>query len=225
MNDLLAKNEEAFNNLESPEQKIEFISGLLDEESRQTYLSLPPKIQAQLIWDRDPHGNVQVSRIETEVLMMEMVNSRLNKMKKEGKYEGKFSAQHHFFGYEGRCAPPSNFDADYTYSLGYGAVVLIKAGKTGYMSSISNITLGYEKWEAGGIPITMLLNMEQRHGQQKPVIRKALVELDGVPFQTMENSRKEWSVEDSYVYPGPIQYAGPSEVCDVLNHTLVLEER
>ncbi|MEG0994252.1 MAG: diphosphate--fructose-6-phosphate 1-phosphotransferase, partial [Bacteroidales bacterium] len=168
-------------------------------------------------------GNVQVSLIETEKLLGEMVARRLSEMKKEGKYNGKFAPQYHFFGYEGRCAAPSNFDADYCYSLGFNAAMLIGAGKTGYMSSIKNLTAPAAEWIAGGIPITMMMNMERRHGEMKPVIQKALVKLDGAPFKAFAGMRGEWAKTTSYIYPGPIQYFGPTEVCDQPTITLQLE--
>ena len=175
-------------------------------------------------YDRDPHGNVQVSLIETEKLLSRMVAEKLAAWKKEGKYVGKFSAQHHFFGYEGRCAAPSNYDADYCYSLGFNASRLIANGKTGYMSIIKNTTAPAAEWIAGGVPITMMMNIERRNGANKPVIRKALVELDGAPFKFFASKRDEWAKETSYVYPGPIQYWGPSEVCDQTTKTLQLEQ-
>ena len=185
--------------------------------------SLPADVASQLALDRDPHGNVQVSLIETEKLLSKMVGKRLKEMKADGKYDGKFSAQHHFFGYEGRCAAPSNFDADYCYSLGYNASRLIAAGKTGYMSVIKNTTAPAAEWIAGGVPITMMMNLERRSGKMKPVIRKALVELDGAPFKYFAAHRDEWANETCYVYPGAIQYWGPTEVCDQPTQTLKLE--
>jgi len=176
-----------------------------------------------LTLDRDPHGNVQVSLIETEKLLAEMVAGRLAALKKEGKYKGKFAPQTHFFGYEGRCAAPSNYDADYCYSLGYTASCLINAGKTGYMSSVRNTTAPADQWIAGGIPITMMMNLEKRHGAMKPVIQKALVKLDGKPFKTFAASRDAWATQTHYIYPGPIQYFGPTEVCDEPTKTLQLE--
>ncbi len=173
--------------------------------------------------DRDPHGNVQVSRIETEKLLIDMVAVRLAAMKQEGKYPGAFSTQAHFFGYEGRCAPPSNFDADYAYTLGYIGAALIAGGLTGYMSGVRNMTQPADQWEAAGVPLTMLMNIERRHGKDKPVIQKALVELNGKPFQKLADNRREWGIEDRYLFPGPIQYFGPAEVCDAPNKTLVLE--
>ena len=181
-------------------------------------------VARQLSLDRDPHGNVQVSLIETEKLLSEMVGKKLSEWKAEGKYVGKFAAQHHFFGYEGRCAAPSNYDADYCYSLGYTASCLIAAGKTGYMSSVRNTTAPADKWIAGGIPVTMMMNMEKRHGEMKPVIQKALVKLDGAPFKKFAANRDEWAMTTSYVYPGPIQYFGPTEVCDEPTKTLQLEQ-
>ena len=196
----------------------------LTATSAAVYASLPETIAKQLTLDRDPHGNVQVSLIETEKLLIEMVKTRLAAMKAEGKFVGKFSGLGHFFGYEGRCAAPSNFDADYCYSLGFNAAQLIAAGKTGYMSLIRNTTAPAEQWIAGGVPVTMMMNMERRHGEMKPVIRKALVELEGAPFKELAKNRAAWAIETAYVYPGPIQYFGPSEVCDQPTKTLKLEQ-
>lgn len=173
--------------------------------------------------DRDPHGNVQVSKIETEKLLIEMISTRLDELKSQGEYIGKFNAQSHFFGYEGRCAFPSNFDADYCYSLGYNAFALINFGLTGYLSSIRNLTSPACDWIAGGVPLTMMMNMEKRHGEMKPVIQKALVELDGPVFKVLEENRENWAMNDCYIFPGAIQYFGPSEVCDVTTCTLQLE--
>lgn len=224
LNDLLAHNDD-FNALETDDEKRQYVKGMLSADSREVYNSLPKGIAKQLTLDRDPHGNVQVSLIETEKLLIEMVAKRLAQLKAEGKYKGKFSAINHFFGYEGRCAIPSNFDADYTYSLGYTASVLISAGKTGYMSSVRNLTAPAAEWIAGGVPITMMMNMERRHGKMKPVIQKALVRLDGAPFQYFAKHRVDWADEkQSYVYPGPVQYYGPSEVCDQPTRTLLLEK-
>ena len=196
----------------------------LTAESAAVYNSLPDAIAKQLTLDRDPHGNVQVSLIETEKLLIEMVGKRLAEMKVEGKYNGKFAGLAHFFGYEGRCAAPSNFDADYCYSLGVNAAQLIGAGKTGYMSSIRNTTALAEEWIAGGVPVTMMMNMERRHGKMKPVIQKALVRLDGAPYKKLAANRDKWAKETCYVYPGPIQYWGPTEVCDQPTKTLQLEQ-
>ncbi len=224
LNDLLAHNDD-FNALETDDEKRQYVKGMLSAESREVYNSLPKGIAKQLTLDRDPHGNVQVSLIETEKLLIEMVAKRLAQLKAEGKYKGKFSAINHFFGYEGRCAIPSNFDADYTYSLGYTASVLISAGKTGYMASVRNLTAPAAEWIAGGVPITMMMNMEKRHGKMKPVIQKALVELDGAPFKYFAANRADWADEkQSYVYPGPVQYYGPTEVCDLPTRTLLLEQ-
>lgn len=206
------------------EKKIALISSKLQAENAKVFKSLPASIQSQLLADRDPHGNVQVSRIETEKLLTEMVEAQLAKLKKEGTYKGKFSALAHFFGYEGRCAAPSNFDADYCYSLGYNAFALIQAGLTGYLSSIRNLTQSADKWVAGGIPLTMLMNMEKRHGEMKPVIQKALVKLDGPVFKALEDNREKWAMEDHYLFPGPVQYFGPSEVADITTKTLQLEK-
>ncbi len=224
LNDLMAEKEEEFSNIESHQEKREFISEALSKDTSVVYSSLPNDIADQLIMDRDPHGNVQVSRIETEKLLIQMVEERLKKMRKKGKFHGKFASQNHFFGYEGRCASPSNFDADYTYALGYTAAVLIAEGKTGYMSSVRNTTAVAEEWIAGGVPTTMMMNMERRHGQMKPVIQKALVELDGAPFKSFKANREDWALNTKYIYPGPIQYFGPSEVCDQPTKTLLLEK-
>ena len=223
LNDFLAENETEFKAINKSEQRTYIISKLSKENS-ELYASLPEGVARQLTLDRDPHGNVQVSLIETEKLLAEMVGNRLAEWKKEGKFTGKFTSQTHFFGYEGRCAAPSNYDADYCYSLGYTASCLISAGKTGYMSSIQNTTAPAEKWIAGGIPITMMMNMERRHGEMKPVIQKALVKLDGAPFKEFAANRDMWAINTDYVYPGPIQYFGPTEVCDQPTKTLKLEQ-
>ena len=206
------------------EEQIAFVESNIAPENLAILKSLPADVARQLCLDRDPHGNVQVSLIETEKLLSRMVATKLAAWKKEGKFVGKFSAQHHFFGYEGRCAAPSNYDADYCYSLGYNASRLIANGKTGYMSIIKNTTAPAAEWIAGGVPITMMMNMERRSGAMKPVIRKALVELDGAPFKFFAAHRDEWAKTTSYVYPGPIQYWGPSEVCDQCTKTLALEQ-
>ena len=224
LNDLLAQEAEAFGKLTDADAKTAFVAARLSAGCAAVFQSLPKGIQAQLCNDRDPHGNVQVSLIETEKMLAAMVKARLAEMAAEGKYNGKFSTQTHFFGYEGRCAAPSNYDADYCYSLGYTAAALIGAGKTGYMANVRNTMRPASEWIAGGIPITMLMNVERRHGHDKPVIRKALVELDGKPFQTFAAHRAEWATETAYVYPGPIQYFGPSEVCDQVTRTLELEK-
>ena len=224
LNELLAHNED-FDALNTEEEKRQFVKSLLTPDSLQIYRSLPKGIAKQLTLDRDPHGNVQVSLIETEKLLIEMVAKRLAQLKAEGKYKGKFSAINHFFGYEGRCAIPSNFDTDYTYSLGYTASILISEGKTGYMASIRNLTSPASEWIAGGVPITMMMNMERRNGELKPVIQKALVRLDGAPFKFFKSVREDWADEStSYIYPGPIQYYGPTEVCDQPTRTLQLEQ-
>lgn len=223
LNDLLAHNDE-FNALATDEAKNAFVASKLTPASSEVFVALPAAFAKQLTLDRDPHGNVQVSKIETEKLLIEMVEAKLKTMKAEGKYKGKFAAQNHFFGYEGRCAAPSNFDADYCYSLGYNAALLIGQGKTGYMSSIRNTQKPASEWIAGGVPVTMMMNMERRHGKMKPVIQKALVRLDGAPFKAFEAKRAEWAVKTSYVYPGPIQYFGPTEVCDQPTKTLAIEK-
>ena len=223
LNDFLAHNGEEFAAVDKAEQR-QYIIDHLTAENAAIYASLPEGVARQLSLDRDPHGNVQVSLIETEKLLSEMVSNKLAAWKKEGKYVGKFAPQHHFFGYEGRCAAPSNFDADYCYSLGYTASMLIANGKTGYMSSVRNTTAPAAEWIAGGVPITMMMNMERRHGEMKPVIQKALVKLDGAPYKKFAACREEWAKETAYVYPGPIQYFGPTEVCDEPTKTLQLEQ-
>ena len=201
-----------------------FVLEKLSATNAALYESLPEGVAKQLTLDRDPHGNVQVSLIETEKLLSEMVAAKLAAWKKEGKFNGKFAAQHHFFGYEGRCAAPSNYDADYCYALGTSAAQLVANGKTGYMAIVKNTTAPASEWVAGGVPITMMMNMERRHGAMKPVIRKALVRLDGAPFKEFAANREEWAEKTSFVYPGPIQYFGPTEVCDQCTMTLKLEQ-
>ena len=223
LNDLLATHGADYKDLDKDAQR-QYILSHLSEANKATFETLPEGVARQLSLDRDPHGNVQVSLIETEKLLSEMVGDKLAQWKEEGKYTGKFSALHHFFGYEGRCAAPSNFDADYCYALGTSAAQLIANGKTGYMAIVKNTTAGTDQWKAGGVPITMMMNMERRNGEMKPVIRKALVELDGKPFKTFAAHRDEWAKNTCYVYPGPIQYWGPSEVCDQTTKTLALEQ-
>ncbi|MBN2635472.1 MAG: diphosphate--fructose-6-phosphate 1-phosphotransferase [Prolixibacteraceae bacterium] len=226
LNDLLAegtKTAEIFQGIRRSYRR-EWIAEKITPESAEVFRSLPSGIANQLTLDRDPHGNVQVSLIETEKLLGEMVKVRLDEMKKAGEFVGKFGTQYHFFGYEGRCAAPSNFDADYCYSLGYTASFLISEGKTGYMSSVRNLTAPAEQWIAGGVPITMMMNMEKRHGHMKPVIQKALVELDGAPYKYFVSKRGEWGLNTMFVYPGPIQYFGPTQVCDQTTETLKLEK-
>ncbi len=223
LNDLLAAHGADYKDLDKDAQR-QYILSHLSEANKATFETLPEGVARQLSLDRDPHGNVQVSLIETEKLLSEMVGDKLTQWKEEGKYTGKFAAQHHFFGYEGRCAAPSNFDADYCYALGTSAAQLIANGKTGYMAIVKNTTAGTDQWKAGGVPITMMMNMERRNGEMKPVIRKALVELDGKPFKTFAAHRDEWAKNTCYVYPGPIQYWGPSEVCDQTTKTLALEQ-
>ncbi|MBR3567864.1 MAG: diphosphate--fructose-6-phosphate 1-phosphotransferase [Salinivirgaceae bacterium] len=222
LNDMLAANQAEFDKV-ADDQKIDYVVKHLSKENAAIFESLPVAVSRQLALERDPHGNVQVSLIETEQLLAEMVGKKLAEWKKSGKFVGKFATQHHFFGYEGRCAAPSNFDADYCYSLGYTASMLIGAGKTGYMSSVRNTTEPADKWISGGIPITAMMNMEKRNGKMKPVIQKALVKLDGGPFKYFASKRDEWAINTDFVYPGPIQYFGPSEVCDQPTHTLLLE--
>ncbi len=225
LNDLLAHHEAEVNVIETNKEKRDFVAAKLSADVAEVFKSLPNNFANQLMLDRDPHGNVQVSMIETEKLLIDMVKAKLKKMKKEDGYVGKFSAQGHFFGYEGRCAAPSNFDADYCYSLGYTASVLIAEGKTGYMASVRNLTASADEWVAGGVPVTMMMNMERRHGEMKPVIQKALVELDGAPFKALASKRDDWAINTKYVYPGPIQYFGPTEVCDLTTKTLIEESK
>ena len=225
INDLLAGSKaDAFNALPNWAAKYEFIQNGLSAESFAVFAILPQTIQQQLFLERDPHGNVQVSLIESEKLFSALVKDVLAERKANGTYNGKFNALHHFFGYEGRCAFPSNFDADYCYSLGYNAFMLIQYGYNGYLSKVSNLSKPAEEWVAGGMPITKMMNMERRHGEDKPVIRKALVELEGKPFKYFEAHRDVWAVETAYTYPGAIQYYGPTEVCDLTTRTLALEK-
>ena len=223
LNDLLAAHGADYKDLDKEAQR-KYIIEHLSKENAATFETLPADVARQLSLDRDPHGNVQVSLIETEKLLSAMCEARLAEMKKEGKYVGKFAAQHHFFGYEGRCAAPSNFDADYCYALGTSAAQLIANGKTGYMAIVKNTTAPADQWIAGGVPITMMMNMERRNGEMKPVIRKALVELDGAPFKEFASKRDVWARETAFVYPGPIQHWGPTEVCDQPTKTLALEQ-
>ena len=225
INELLAGSKaDAFNALESWAEKYAFIEKGLSKESMAVFEILPQAIQQQLFLERDPHGNVQVSLIESEKLFAALVGDKMKARKAAGTYTGKYATQTHFFGYEGRCAFPSNFDADYCYSLGYNAFMLIQYGFNGYLSKVSNLSRPAEEWVAGGMPITKMMNIERRHGEDKPVIKKALVELDGKPFKYFEAHRDEWAVETSYIFPGAIQYYGPTEVCDLTTRTLALEQ-
>ncbi|MDR2509827.1 MAG: diphosphate--fructose-6-phosphate 1-phosphotransferase [Spirochaetaceae bacterium] len=223
INDIIPAHKDEFAALEGFKSQLAFLEKKLCAESIAVLKNIPEEIAKQLLLDRDSHGNVQVSRIETEKLLMEMIAVRLNKMKKDGCYKGAFSPLGHFFGYEGRAAAPSNFDADYCYSLGYSAFMLIAAGLTGYISSVRNLREPASEWQAGGIPLTMMMNMEKRHGSKKPVIKKALVDLEGRPFNAFAASRDYWAVNTSFVYPGAIQYYGPADVCDSITITLGLE--
>ena len=225
INELLAGSKaDAFNALPTWEEKYAFIEKGLTKESMEVFAILPQTIQQQLFLERDPHGNVQVSLIESEKLFSALVKDKLAARKAAGTYNGKFSPLHHFLGYEGRCAFPSNFDADYCYSLGYNAFMLIQYGYNGYLSKVSNLSAPASEWVAGGMPITKMMNIERRHGEDKPVIKKALVELDGAPFKFFEAHREEWALDTCFVYPGAIQYYGPSEVCDITTVTLALEQ-
>lgn len=225
INELLAGSKaEAFNALHNWKEKYAFIEKGLSQEAMAVFAILPEGIQQQLFLERDPHGNVQVSLIESEKLFSAIVKAKLEERKAAGTYKGKFNALHHFFGYEGRCAFPSNFDADYCYSLGYNAFMLIQYGYNGYLSKVSNLSKSADEWVAGGMPITKMMNIERRHGEDKPVIRKALVELDGKPFKFFEAHREQWAKETCYTYPGAIQYYGPAEVCDLTTRTLALEK-
>jgi pyrophosphate--fructose-6-phosphate 1-phosphotransferase len=223
LNDAMAERAEEFSQISSFIDQFYWLSRQISEPSYKLLQTLPPEIARELLMDRDPHGNVQVSRIETEKLLIGMVEKKLAAMKAADLYRGKFSALGHFFGYEGRCAFPSNFDADYCYSLGFAAFVLIASGLTGYLSSVRNLTAPAEEWIAGGVPLTMMMNMEQRQGVQKPVIKKALVDIEGRPFKAFDEGRGVWAVKTSFLYPGAIQYFGPPEVCDQPSKTLKLE--
>ena len=223
INDLLAKQADEFTTLNTPADKVFFMRKYLTADSYKTFSLLPADIQQQLMMDRDPHGNVQVSRIESEKLLSSIVEAKLKERKEAGTYVGKFSTLHHFFGYEGRCAFPSNFDSDYCYSLGYNAFLLISNGYTGYLSRIKNLASPADEWTAGGMPITKMMNIERRHGEDKPVIKKALVELDGKPFTYFASKREEWAEKTCFTYPGAIQYYGPASVCDAPTRTLALE--
>ena len=224
LNDIMAslESDSSFTSA-SASEKFSIVKSKLSSENAKVYASLPALIKTQLLADRDPHGNVQVSKIETEKLLIEMISSRLDEMKSAGQFSGKFSAQSHFFGYEGRCAFPSNFDADYCYSLGFNAFALINFGLTGYLSSVRNLTQPADQWIAGGVPLTMMMNMEKRHGEMKPVIQKALVRLDGPVFKQLQDNREDWAMNDRYLFPGAVQYFGPSSVCDITTVTLQLE--
>jgi len=225
LNDKMALKKDEFESLHGFEEKKAWLQSNLSANSFSAFDALPAAIADQFLADRDPHGNVQVSRIDTEKLLALSVDKRLAEMKKEGTYCGKFSSYTHFFGYEGRCAFPSNFDADYCYALGYNAFILIANGVTGYLSSVRNLVKAAKEWTAGGVPLTMMMNMEQRHGSKKPVIKKALVELNGKPFKKFASQREKWAVKTSYLFPGAIQYFGPAEVCDKPSETLLLEQK
>ena len=224
LNDLMAQHADYFKKLASTEEKLHYLASKLSDQSAKAFATLPSAIQWQLLEDRDPHGNVQVSRIETEKLLIDMIGEQLREWKDEGSYQGKFQSQAHFFGYEGRCAAPSNFDADYCYSLGYTAAALAIAGRTGYMARVSNLAEPAANWEAGGVPLSGLMAIERRHGKDTPVIKKCLVDTGGKPFLAFAARRDLWARENYYQYPGPIQYFGPSEVSDRVNITLVLEK-
>jgi pyrophosphate--fructose-6-phosphate 1-phosphotransferase len=225
LNDVMAGNGQEFSKIKSFSDQVNWLGKELSVESHILLETLPPEIARQLLLDRDPHGNVMVSQIDTEKLLINMVSKQLAKLKVSGAYKGKFSALGHFFGYEGRCAFPSNFDADYCYSLGYSAFVLIASGLTGYIANVKNLTAEASAWVAGGVPLTMMMNMEQRHGSKKPVIKKALVDLQGGPFKAFAAARDEWAVKTMFHYPGAIQYYGPPEVCDQPTKTLKLEHQ
>ena len=224
LNTILAEHANYFSTLHTFEDQSEWVNKNLSRDTSYVFSTLPNNIQRQLLMDRDPHGNVQVSRIETEKLLIEMTEDRLNELKAQGEFKGKFSTQHHFFGYEGRAAFPSNFDANYTYALGYNAYLLISFSLTGYITSIRNLSRPAEQWVPGGIPITMMMNLERRHGKMKPVIKKAMVDLEGKPFKTFAASRGEWALKTSYAYPGAIQYFGPDEVCNEPPMSIKLEQ-
>lgn len=224
LNDILARDAEYFGTLKTVDDQREWVNRELSKDSSYVFSALPRGIQMQLLDDRDPHGNVQVSRIDTEKLLIELVQERLDKMRIDGEYQGRFSALAHFFGYEGRCAFPSNFDADYCYALGFSAFLLLGAGLTGYIANIAELHSPPARWIPGGIPLTMMMNMEQRHGRRKPVIRKALVELEGAPFKALAAHRAQWALESAYTFPGAVQYFGPPEVSERTTRTLELEK-
>jgi diphosphate-dependent phosphofructokinase len=224
LNDVLHEHEPFIKGLPTQDDRRQFLFSKLSAEAGKSFNVLPQSIQIQLLLDRDPHGNVQVSRIETEKLLADIVGDRLREKKAQGKYHGSFSAQCHFFGYEGRCAAPSNFDADYCYSLGFTAAALLGADRTGYIASVRHLDRPAADWSAGGVPLTTMMNLERRHGADKPVIRKALVDLRGRPFAELVAHRDQWAAQDCYLYPGPIQYFGPTEVCDPTTRTLQLEK-
>ncbi|MDI6757976.1 MAG: diphosphate--fructose-6-phosphate 1-phosphotransferase, partial [Endomicrobiia bacterium] len=224
LNDVMAENESTVNAILSTDEKKNFVCSRLPENMASLIKSLPPLIASQLLIDRDPHGNVQVSQIETEKLLIEMLKVRLSEMKNSGAYAGKFSAITHFFGYEGRCGAPSNFDANYTYALGYNAAALALNGLTGYMSSVRKLVGKPSEWIAGGVPLTTMMNIERRKGKEKPVIKKALVKLEGEPFKALLKNRDEWAMTERYIYPGPIQYFGPSSATDMTTMTLKYEQ-
>lgn len=224
LNDILARDAEYFGSLKTVDDQREWVNRELSKDSSYVFSALPRGIQMQLLDDRDPHGNVQVSRIDTEKLLIELVQERLEKMRIEGEYQGRFSALAHFFGYEGRCAFPSNFDADYCFALGFSAFLLLGAGLTGYIANIAELHSPPAQWIPGGIPLTMMMNMEQRHGRRKPVIRKALVELEGAPFKALAANRAQWALESAYTFPGAVQYFGPPEVSERTTRTLELEK-
>lgn len=224
LNDILARHAEYFGTLKTVDDQREWVNRELSKDSSYVFSALPRAIQMQLLDDRDPHGNVQVSRIDTEKLLIELVQERLEKMRIDGEYQGRFSALAHFFGYEGRCAFPSNFDADYCFALGFSAFLLLGAGLTGYIANIAELHSPPAQWIPGGIPLTMMMNMEQRHGRRKPVIRKALVELQGAPFKALAAHRAQWALESAYTFPGAVQYFGPPEVSERTTRTLELEK-
>jgi len=224
LNDLMAHEAKYFATLKTFEEQREWLNHKLSKDSSYVFSSLPRTIQEQLLMDRDPHGNVQVSRIETEKLLIEMVGHKLQEKKVAGTYTGSFNALAHFFGYEGRCAFPSNFDSDYCYALGFSAFLLITQNMTGYIANVSSLEKPASEWVAGGVPLTMMMNMERRHGSMKPVIKKALVELDGKPFQRFAANRKKWAENTAFTYPGAIQYYGPDSVCNMPSQTLLAEK-
>ncbi|MCR4662665.1 MAG: diphosphate--fructose-6-phosphate 1-phosphotransferase [Endomicrobiaceae bacterium] len=225
LNDVIAENEKEINGFQTAIEKSKFIISKLPKNLADLMVSLPISIASQLMLDRDPHGNVQVSLIETEKLLIEMVSKKLKELKKAGKYNGKFSTINHFFGYEGRCGVPSNFDANYTYALGYNAAALVLNNMSGYLSSVKNLVKKSSEWKCGGIPLTMMMNIERRKGKEKPVIQKALVKLDGAPFKAFAKVREDWAINDRYMFPGPIQFFGPASVTDITTKTLQYEQK
>lgn len=223
LNTLLSPQKGYINALEqisAPKEKISFINQLLKKESQKCLASLPEAIQLQLLLDRDPHGNVQVSKIDTERLFIELVSREIKFRENEENLKIKFSPQPLFCGYEGRACLPSNFDCQYCYALGHVAVLLINAGATGYICSIQKLNQSVDGWQMSGLPLVSMIHLEERHGQAKPVIKKALVDLEGSLFKIFQEAQKRWRLDDAYINPGPIQFFGPEEITELKTFTL-----